>query len=546
MTPPELGAHGRILLVDDSPLVLAAMQQRLVAHGLEVVALLSSTEALRVATVEGATFDLFILDVMMPELDGHQLTRSLRQHPRTAQVPVLLLTSLESTEDRVAGLEAGADDFFNKSVPEPEMLARVRSFIALGRMRARLTAQREAMAQLALEGPDPSAASPAPAQLVVLDPRAEVAQRLSEQLSKAELACAVATRAPCGLGDTDADGADLLLASHQVALPARPGGWLTQVQALERAPLVLVIDDEDVAERRVASFNAGAEDYLATSMPPAELVARVASALRRHQRYRSMRTSRDRAMLAAVTDPLTGLYNRGYFREALDVEMRRATRYHRPLSLLLVDLDHFKRVNDTHGHLAGDEVLRIVSARMRGAIRGTDVVARYGGEEFVVLLPETGTDAAMVAAQHIHATVAREPVRTVQGLSLPITISVGVACFPEQATAAIELVDRADAALYVAKSNGRNQIRSAAETGVATAPAPASAPSFAALCERLEHLVGDDLDSPLSSVRTAAGRLLAATEADDPLLPAITRLKEAADEVAAELVEIVAGFKNSR
>jgi diguanylate cyclase (GGDEF)-like protein len=160
----------------------------------------------------------------------------------------------------------------------------------------------------------------------------------------------------------------------------------------------------------------------------------------------------------AVTDGLTGLYNHRHFHEALAGEVGRARRYNHPVSLVLVDIDHFKRYNDTHGHQAGDALLRDLAALFRRAAREHDVVSRYGGEEFAFLLPQTGKREALTLAKRLCRTVARQRFDGADALpGARLTISLGVASYPEDVLHAPELVHRADQALYLAKNQGRNQ-----------------------------------------------------------------------------------------
>jgi two-component system cell cycle response regulator len=161
----------------------------------------------------------------------------------------------------------------------------------------------------------------------------------------------------------------------------------------------------------------------------------------------------------AHTDPLTQLLNRRALTDRLQQEMERAMRYDATLALLMVDLDHFKAVNDTHGHLVGDDVLRDVARLLRETIRTTDVAARYGGEEFLVLLPETDDGGAEAFAERIRVAVEAHPFEGSGGAALRLTASLGVAVFPApRVVTAEDLLVRADAALYRAKADGRNRV----------------------------------------------------------------------------------------
>lgn len=161
----------------------------------------------------------------------------------------------------------------------------------------------------------------------------------------------------------------------------------------------------------------------------------------------------------ATRDPLTGVFNRRHFFALARVELERSARYRHPLSMLMLDADHFKQINDTHGHLIGDAVLQAIATRCRACLREVDVVARYGGEEFLVMLPETGLAAALQAAARVHEVVGREPVQTEAG-PVPVTVSIGVASYERDQIGGVDqLLGHVDHALYEAKHAGRNQIR---------------------------------------------------------------------------------------
>ena len=163
----------------------------------------------------------------------------------------------------------------------------------------------------------------------------------------------------------------------------------------------------------------------------------------------------------AVRDSLTGLYSHGFLQDTLQRQIECARRYHWPLSLLFLDIDHFKTINDQHGHVFGDEVLRTLGATIRSVMRGADLGVRYGGEEFVVLLPHTNRAEAGIMAERIRCAVAeRGCLRSQSGGRINLTISIGVASYPEDALDAAELLQHADEAMYVAKRGGRNRVAS--------------------------------------------------------------------------------------
>lgn len=194
----------------------------------------------------------------------------------------------------------------------------------------------------------------------------------------------------------------------------------------------------------------------------AEIVIRAAvAAIRRAQALESSRADNRRLEELATTDALTRLLNRRALLDRLSVEVDRARRFHSELSMLMVDLDHFKAVNDAHGHLGGDEVLRQAGTLLGGAVRTIDIIARYGGEEFIVILPETATDGAVTFAERLRKSVDEHTFELSGERRFHLTCSIGVATFPTPRVASTEdLFARADEALYRAKSGGRNQVHS--------------------------------------------------------------------------------------
>jgi two-component system, cell cycle response regulator len=160
----------------------------------------------------------------------------------------------------------------------------------------------------------------------------------------------------------------------------------------------------------------------------------------------------------AIKDGLTGVYNRTEFNRRLAAELERSQRYHHSCALVMLDIDFFKKINDSHGHQAGDEALRIVAALLKREVRPTDQVARYGGEEFVIILPEASSEKAGLVAERLRQAIAAQTIPTPQGESLFLTASLGFAAFPVDAQSDDELIAAADQALYVAKGSGRNQV----------------------------------------------------------------------------------------
>jgi two-component system cell cycle response regulator len=222
----------------------------------------------------------------------------------------------------------------------------------------------------------------------------------------------------------------------------------------------ILLTARDAIEHVVTGLQSGADDYLTKPVIEPELMARLNSGRRIVTLERSLRAANDENRRLSITDPLTGAYNRRYLMEQLPREIDRAARYGRQLATIMCDVDHFKRINDTQGHLIGDEVLKWFVAQVQGAVRHCDWVARYGGEEFVIVLPETNVDSAAVAAEHLRAQLAATTFAAPTG-NLSVTASFGVAGWsgnvPPFATLDA-LMGRADEGVYASKAAGRNRV----------------------------------------------------------------------------------------
>lgn len=225
---------------------------------------------------------------------------------------------------------------------------------------------------------------------------------------------------------------------------------------LTHVPVIMLTSEPD-PERKAVLFEAGASDYVTKPFHARELLARVESHLRIRRMQEELREKNRHLEELSVTDSLTGLGNRRAFDTALEREVARAVRYDLALTLVMLDLDHFKRVNDEHGHLAGDRVLAGVGALVRKLLRGTDIPARYGGEEIAILLPHTGIPPAATLGERLRVAIGAS---IFEGTSASVTASVGLAQIGDLVDrSALALVAAADAAVYAAKAGGRNCVR---------------------------------------------------------------------------------------
>jgi diguanylate cyclase (GGDEF)-like protein len=252
----------------------------------------------------------------------------------------------------------------------------------------------------------------------------------------------------CDLEMPGLDGEKLLAAQR-----GRTGG--------EEMPFLFLTAQRD-PERMARLLRSGACDIVQKPFHAAELLARLDLHVRLRRLQAELREKNATLARLSTTDPVTGLRNRRYVSEFLSVEVLRAVRYHTPLAVLLLDLDHFKRVNDTHGHRVGDAVLQVVADTLRASLRATDLAGRYGGEEFLVVLPQTDLAGGAVLAERVRVAIEETAIDVAADTALSVTVSVGVAALDGAAQTVEQLVERADAALYAAKDAGRNRVVSAA------------------------------------------------------------------------------------
>jgi diguanylate cyclase (GGDEF)-like protein len=226
-----------------------------------------------------------------------------------------------------------------------------------------------------------------------------------------------------------------------------------------RTRYIIMLTGESGQEDKVQGLELGADDYITKPFQYPELLARIRAGKRIVDLQKELVETNKRLELLSITDGLTKLHNHRYLQDELARAFEESQRYQRPLSLVMIDIDFFKKVNDSHGHAVGDDVLKFAAKLYKTSVRSTDLVARYGGEEFAIMMPETSLDDAITFAEKLRGIVETTPMETQIG-PLPITVSLGVASVPHSRIhTAKELVVAADKALYRAKKNGRNQVQ---------------------------------------------------------------------------------------
>jgi two-component system cell cycle response regulator len=446
----------RILVVDDIDSNVRLLEAKLSSEYYEVLTASDGPTALAIAASELP--DIILLDVMMPGMDGFAVCRRLKEDPTTRHVPVVLVTALDGRADRVAGLEAGADDFLTKPIDDLMLFARVRS---LTRLKAVIDELRDREASGRRMGVIAGAASRlggSGGRILFVDDNERLAQRICSDLSVEHRPVIETDPAKALL--TARGPVDLVIvnATSRVFDGLRFAAQIRSDEATRNLPILAVVDlDERV--RAVKALEIGVNDILARPVDPGEMAARVRTQIRRKRYTEYLRANLDHSLELAVTDQLTGLHNRRYMVGQLEALMRRAGAGGEPVSVLVIDIDHFKRVNDSFGHDVGDEVLREFAVRLASNVRAIDLPVRHGGEEFVVVMPDTDLEAARRVAERIRLHVAGSPFRVMDGQeALTVTISIGVATSSGPEDQSSTLLKRADEAVYIAKSQGRNRV----------------------------------------------------------------------------------------
>jgi two-component system cell cycle response regulator len=449
----------RVLVVDDIPANVKLLEARLSAEYFDVVTAMSGAEAL--AICERAECDLVLLDVMMPDMDGFEVCRRLKTNTLTHHIPVVMVTALDQPADRVRGLEAGADDFLTKPIPELALIARVRSLTRLKMVTDELRMRALTSRDIGIESPEREAVADTGrgGRILIVDDRPASYERVAAVLSK-EHSVEIERDPSEALFRASEGNYELLIISF--GLESFDALRLcSQLRSLDRTRSVpvLAITEPDNSARMLRGLEIGVNDYLMRPIDKNELLARARSQVRKRRYTERLRDNVQISIEMAITDALTGLFNRRYMENHLGTLVEQASARGKPLALLALDIDHFKSINDTHGHDAGDDVLRDFALRIKRSIRGIDLACRCGGEEFIIVMPETDMAVAASVAERLRRRIATEPFAISEGTrTIPVTLSIGIATLRERDDTPAGLLKRADQALYRAKRDGRNRV----------------------------------------------------------------------------------------
>ncbi len=447
----------RILVVDDILPNVKLLEAKLSAEYYDVLTAMNGEEALK--KVESESPDLVLLDVMMPGMDGFEVCTRIKENPLTAHIPVVMVTALTDANDKVRGLQAGADDFLSKPINDMALMARVRSLVRLKMTTDEWRIRENTANQLGIVGETSSVMtqSAEKATILLIEDRDFELSKVQEVLLEDKHTTMVAERGTDAMELSSTHDFELIIVSlnleHEDGL--RLCSHLKSNERTRSVPMLMIAGQDDMG-RLAHGLEIGAHDYILRPVEKNELLARVRTQIRRRRFQERLRDSYEISLSMALTDSLTGLYNRRYLEVHLEKLLKKNQESKKSLAVLMIDIDHFKPVNDTHGHNIGDEVLKIFAKRLQDNLRSFDLVARLGGEEFVAILPDVSEARAHHVAERLRRSISEDVFTVGASEPLKISTSVGGALIDFQPHTVQEALERADKMLYQAKEGGRD------------------------------------------------------------------------------------------
>ncbi|MFN7037995.1 MAG: PleD family two-component system response regulator [Alphaproteobacteria bacterium] len=446
-----------VLIVDDLLPNIKLLEVKLTSEYYDVLSAKSGAEALKI--IEEHTVDIILLDVMMPEMDGFEVCKRIKSNLKTSHIPIVMVTALSEIEDRVQGLNCGADDFLTKPINDMALFARIRSLVRIKIMLDELRLRDQTGIQFGTNTNN-IINNIDDASIMIVDDDAVQAKHISTKLATMKN-CQVVINSDINkaLEEIINNNFDLVIVSTQLidADGLRLCSHIRSHEKIRHLPLLILVEENDT-NILIKGFDMGVNDYLLTPIEGNEVLARVNTQIKRKRYQDALKSNFQQSINMAITDSLTGLFNRRYFDAHCKSLIDQAKTLGKPLSLMIIDVDHFKSVNDTYGHLVGDEILKQLPNRITQNVRVTDLASRFGGEEFVVVMPNTSITDAQMVAERVRSSIENE----VFTVSAPIgklakTVSIGVTLLNEIDTPET-LLERADKGLYQAKQEGRNKV----------------------------------------------------------------------------------------
>lgn len=441
-----------VMVVDKDPDKEQEFRDCLNGAGYEMVFHTDGQAALE--AVEKRPPDVVVVDIFSSSLNGIQLCHRLKQAEEHANIPFILMTSgFDTLNAQVRGLKAKPDEYIRSPMDPDELLFRIKNallkFVETKRILKLAYQADPTVYHLPMKVKPQSPGSTEGDSILIVDPTKSILKVVESEFQDAGCRFDIALNGKQAMELVKAHQYQLILSDGE--MEEMDGyelcHYIRNLKNYEIVPFIFVCREagENV---RLRGLRLGADDYITYPFESAELMQKVINAMDKSRLIREH----------TFIDKLTKINNRGYFDLVIRKEFRRHTRSKRTLSLVMADIDFFKKVNDTYGHQAGDVVLRTVAGLLKDQLRDTDVVARYGGEEFALILPETSEPAAVKLAKNLRKKIESEvcPVERMN-LELSITMSFGVSSSKGVESSA-DLISNADSALYQAKKDGRNRV----------------------------------------------------------------------------------------
>jgi two-component system, cell cycle response regulator len=448
----------RVLVVDDILANVRLLEAKLTAEYFDVVTAMNGLDALE--SIQRTKPDIILLDVMMPGIDGIEVCKRIKADAATQHIPVVMVTALDQPEDRVRGLEAGADDFLTKPVNDISLFCRIKSLVRLKMLTDELRVRSASSNAMGVIARDDFRDSEQDGRILLVETRDTSAERISAAFEGRHNVMRVTDHVQAMQAVQDAvEPFELVIVSFDKAQydGLRLCSQLKTTESARQTPILIIVDPDDQPSL-LRALDMGVNDYLMRPVDRQELKARVSTQIRRFRYTERLRSSVKASIEMAITDPLTGLYNRRYLETHLNHLIEHYVNRGKALCVVSVDVDFFKAINDSHGHDVGDKVLQELSVRLKANTRSIDLCCRVGGEEFIMVLPNTATDLSSRIAERLRRAVASKSFEVGLAQSVPVTISVGVASLQGPEETLERLLKRADQALYAAKREGRNKV----------------------------------------------------------------------------------------
>lgn len=448
----------RVLVVDDVLPNIRLLEAKLLSEYFQVITATNGREALE--KIEAESPDVILLDIMMPDMSGYEVCRHIRSTPKISHIPVIMVTALSDQKDKNKALQSGADDFLSKPVNDLELFARVRSLSRLKMMMDEWQAREMTTEQLIDSSQHTifSETTDHARILAVTDDPAELSQISSAVAQDQD---DVQGESSCEIAYKRAQVQDFDLILISLSLEGQDGlrlcSSLRNNDRTRGIPILMIGQDGEI-DRVAKSLEIGAHDYILKPLDGDEILARLRTQVRKKRYQDRLRLHFEQSLSMALTDSLTGIFNRRYLERHLPKMIKRAQTASKSMTLFIFDIDFFKKVNDRYGHIVGDEILQEVSRRIHWRLRSSDLLVRFGGEEFVVALPYVDSEAAEVIAERLRCEICETEFKVPSwDETIPLSISIGGVVVAQSDLLDKEMLQKADEALYQAKENGRNR-----------------------------------------------------------------------------------------